>query len=111
MGPKWLEEWGRLKKWKKRKRPQGEVGGTSCRITRCGILIALTAPKPPPEDIEEDRGPKTPALAPVGLRGQSSLALTSFCYYYLPAPRRSSRRLLDLLLARRLILGRKLDLR
>src|SRR5215207_2254339 len=70
----------------------------------------LTAPKPPPEDIEEGRGPKPTALAPVGFRGQSSLALASFCYYYLPAPRRSSCGLLDRLLARRLILRRELEL-
>src|SRR5215203_3699137 len=104
MGPKWLEEWGHLKKWKKAA-PRRGGGHTGCRITRRGVL---TAPKPPAENIEKGRGPKTPALAPVGLRGQSSLALASE-RYYLPAPRRSSRGLLDLLLARRFILRRKLD--
>ena len=89
-----------------KKRPQGEAGGTQVAALHDAGL--LTAPKPPPEDIEEGRGPKTPALTPVGLRGQSSLALASFCYYLEGAA--SSRSLLDRLLARRLILRRELEL-
>src|SRR5215207_3869771 len=61
MGPKWVEEWGRPKKWKKAA-PRRGGGHTGCRITRRGVL---TAPKPPPENIEGSRGPKTPRPSPL----------------------------------------------
>src|SRR5215203_2051487 len=66
---------GHVKKLKKAAPRRGGVH-TGC-LTGRGVL---TAPKPPPEDIEEGRGPKTPTLALAGLRGQSSLTLASFCY-------------------------------